>query len=148
MTDEQLLVERAFTVDLPAARAWQALADLEAWPAWAPHIRSVTLTPAGTLGPRSRGRLNFRPIGSAEFAMRTWQPPREWTWTGRALGLPIRYVHAFEAVDQGRTRLRWRVELDGSRPGVRARVFAWVYARLLDRAWPRFRDRAAAQGSR
>jgi hypothetical protein len=140
--DYQPLVERVFTVELPVDRAWQALADLDAWPAWAPHIRSVSLSPSSRLGPESRGRFRFRPVGAADFVMMEWDPPLAWTWSGRALGLPIRYVHAFERVGADRTQLRWRVELDGGRRGPRARLFAAVYARLIDRAWPRFRDRA------
>ena len=145
MNDDQLLVERTFTVELSAEDAWASLANVAAWPEWAPHIRSVELTPPERLGPDSRGRFRFRPVGAGGFVMHTWSPPREWTWTGRAVGLSIRYLHAFEPIDGGHTRLRWRVELDDGRPGLRSRLFAAVYARQIDRAWPRFQRWAAAR---
>jgi Polyketide cyclase / dehydrase and lipid transport len=144
MADDQMLVERVFTVELPPDRSWQTLADLDAWPTWAPHIRSVSLSPPGPLGPASRGRFHFSPVGTGDFEMVAWDPPRAWTWTGRALGVPIRYVHVFEPVGAHRTELRWRVELSRGRRGLRARLLAAVYARLIDRAWPRFRDQANA----
>jgi hypothetical protein len=54
------------------------------------------------------------------------------------MGVPIDYEHRLEPASPGSTLLVWRVHSRG-RHGVRARLFAAVYARLIDRAWPRFR---------
>lgn len=54
------------------------------------------------------------------------------------MGVTIAYEHTFEAVSPAVTRLVWRVCSRG-RHGLRARLFAAVYGRLIDRAWPRFR---------
>jgi hypothetical protein len=145
MAELPVLVQRTFIVDVPPATAWRTLADIGRWPDWAPHIRAVEVTPPGPLGPTSRGRFRFAPGGSGAFAMQTWDPPTQWAWAGHALGVPLRYLHAFEPVEGGRTRLRWRVHVDGRRVGVRAGLFALAYARLIDRAWPRFRALVATQ---
>jgi pimeloyl-ACP methyl ester carboxylesterase len=55
------------------------------------------------------------------------------------------------ALSGATTRLRWVVEVAEGRRGLRAGAFARIYARLVDRAWPRFvawaREEAARRGS-
>src|ERR1700730_9326553 len=48
------LVRRTFEGDVSVSLAWAHLARVEMWPSWAKHIRSVTLTPPGTLTATSR----------------------------------------------------------------------------------------------
>jgi hypothetical protein len=48
-------------------------------------------------------------------------------------------------VDDKRARLTWTVELLAERVGIRARLFARIYARNVDRAWPSFVEWAKAQ---
>jgi Polyketide cyclase / dehydrase and lipid transport len=141
MTDgaaERILVERAFGLRLPPETAWDLLAQIERWPEWAHHIRRARLVGGGPLGPDSKGELRFWPAGSGNVQMTRWEPPHVWTWRGRVVGLPIVYHHHFEAVPGPTTRLRWVVELAEGRRGLRANAFARIYARIVDRAWPRF----------
>jgi Polyketide cyclase / dehydrase and lipid transport len=134
-----VLVERSFEVPIPAEDAWAALADVEGWPEWAPHIAAARTTPPGTVTAGTSGTFRFRPVGRSSFTMTEFDPPRSWTWSGRAMGVPIDYEHRFEPALPGSTRLVWSVRCRG-RTGVRARLFAAVYACLIDRAWPRFKD--------
>lgn len=133
----RVLVERSFEVPLPVADAWAALADVARWPRWAPHIAAVVVTPPGPVGSGTSGTFRFRPVGRSRFTMTRFDPPRSWTWTGRVVGVPIDYDHRFEPVSPSVTRLVWVVRSQ-ARPGLRARTFAAVYGRLIDRAWPRF----------
>ena len=137
-SDERILVERVFDLGLPADTVWALLVQVERWPEWAPHIRRARLDGEGTLGAESQGQFQFWPAGSGRVHMTTWEPPHLWTWRGRVVGLPIIYHHHFEALPGPTTRLRWVVELAEGRPGPRANAFARVYARIIDRAWPRF----------
>jgi hypothetical protein len=130
------LLQRTFEVPVSVADAWTALADVKRWPEWAPHIAAVRLTPEGPVTATTSGAFRFRPIGRARFWMTGFDPPRSWTWTGRVLGVRIDYDHAFGDLGPNRARLTWTVRCE--RPGLRARVFASVYGRLVDRAWPRF----------
>jgi carbon monoxide dehydrogenase subunit G len=134
---KRVLVERTFEVPVPADQAWSALADVGAWPRWAPHISRAQVTPDGPVTATTSGRFRFRPAGRSRFAMTDFDPPRSWTWTGRAMGVTIDYVHRFEETSPTSTRLVWTVRGRG-RKGLRARLFAAVYSRLIDRAWPRF----------
>ena len=104
MSQAGVLVERTFEVDVPADRAWELLADVARWPEWAPHITSASVDPPGAVGPTSHGRFRFRPTGRGAFRMTAWDPPRSWTWTGRAMGVTIDYDHAFEPIDDRRSR--------------------------------------------
>ena len=131
-----VLVKRSFEVPVPTAEAWSALADVDAWPSWAPHIAEARVTPPGPVQRDSSGTFRFRPLGRSRFTMTDFDPPRSWTWTGRVLGVGIDYEHAFEALSPSRTRLVWTVRSRG-RAGLRARLFAAAYSRLIDRAWPR-----------
>jgi Polyketide cyclase / dehydrase and lipid transport len=135
---DRILVERVFDVGLPADRVWALLAQVERWPEWAPHIRRARVVGGGPLGPESKGDLRFWPAGSGSVHMTTWEPHHLWTWRGRVVGLPVVYQHYFEALPGPTTRLRWVVELAEGRRGPRANAFALVYARIVDRAWPRF----------
>jgi Polyketide cyclase / dehydrase and lipid transport len=132
-----VLVERTFEVPIPPHEAWSALADVAAWPTWAPHIVEARTTPPGPVSADTSGTFRFRPAGRSRFAMTQFDPPRSRTWSGRAMGVPIDYEHRFEPSSPASTRLVWQVRCRG-RAGVRARLFARVYARLIDRAWPRF----------
>lgn len=132
-----VLVERSFEVPIAARDAWSALADVEVWPTWAPHIATARTTPPGPVGAETSGTFRFRPAGRSRFTMTGFDPPHSWTWTGRAMGTVIDYEHRFEPSSPNSTRLVWRVRSRG-RAGVRARLFAAVYGRLIDRAWPRF----------
>jgi carbon monoxide dehydrogenase subunit G len=139
-----VLVERTFEVPVPVEEAWSALGDVKTWPVWAPHIASVQISPDGPASADTTGRFRFRPVGRSRFVMTDFDPPRSWTWSGRAMGVMIDYAHGFEAVDPETTRLVWTVRSRG-RTGLRARLFAVVYSRLIDRAWPRFQATVASQ---
>lgn len=133
----KVLVERTFEVPVPVQEAWDALADVEAWPTWAPHISGASTTPPGPVSAGTSGTFRFRPLGRSRFQMTEFDPPGTWTWSGRAMGVLIDYEHRFEPVSPDTTRLVWQVRAR-RRAGLRARLFAAIYSRLIDRAWPRF----------
>lgn len=137
------VILRTAEAAVPPDVAWRALADLDGWPAWARHVRRITVVPDGPLGPTSAGRLHLRGGLRATFEMSAWEPPDRWEWVGRAAGCVVRYDHRFEATPTG-TRLVWAVELSGPTAGLLARPFAVVYGRLVDRALPRFVERLVA----
>ena len=144
--DGGVLVERKFEVPASLSDAWSGLADVETWPSWAPHIAAARVTPPGPVGPETSGTFRFRPLGRSGFRMTEFDPPRSWTWTGRAMGVEIDYEHRFEPVSAATTGLQWVVRSRG-RVGVRALLFAAVYARLIDRAWPRFVESVSGSAS-
>jgi uncharacterized membrane protein len=134
------VVRRTFEVEAPLEQAWHRLADVERWPEWAPHIRSVEVSPPGELGPTSRGALHIKLLGRNTFRMSAWQPPSRWEWVGGLPGVRIYYDHRFESASPASTRLEWLVTLRGPLSLLIRRVFARVYGRKLDRAIPRLQE--------
>jgi hypothetical protein len=138
------LVHREFVVDVPLPVAWQQLTQVEAWPSWAKHIKSVRLHPSGPLTATSAG--SFRLAGGARstFRMEAFEPPRRWQWVGRFLTVRVHYDHRFEAVDEGHTRLIWTVEAEGPGANTLGRFFGAIYNRNLDRAIPNLQAQMAS----
>lgn len=129
------LVRRTFEVDASVPDAWEHLARVEAWPSWAKHIKSVTLSPPGALSETTEGTLRLKGGARSTFRVEAFDPPRRWCWVGSFLTVRVHYDHRFEDVS-GRARLTWVVEAEG--PGARTlgRAFGAIYTRNLDRAIP------------
>ena len=51
------IVDVRFTVRKSLERAWAHLAELEKWPSWARHIRSVEKSPPGPLSAATAGTI-------------------------------------------------------------------------------------------
>jgi len=132
----RLLLRRTLDVPVPVGEAWTRLSRVEAWPSWARHIRSARLEPAGALGPGSRGVFLLKPGIPTRFEMTDWDPPRRWKWRGEFLWLTVGYDHRFEPLPGDGTRIVLEVDATGFALGTLGRLFAFVYARNLDRALP------------
>ncbi len=136
-------VRRTFEVALPLAETWGRLAQVERWPEWAPHIRSLTVEPPGPLGPSSSGTLVVKTFGRNTFTVTAWEPGRRWNWTSRLPGVRVDYDHRFESFEGG-TRCDWIVTLAGPLAFLVRPVFAAIYGRNVDRAIPGFQAWAVA----
>src|SRR5439155_10626148 len=91
------------------------------------------LTPRGLLTAASEVQFRFKGGFRSTFRVEVFDPPRRWRWVGRFLSVRVYYDHWFADAD-GRTRLMWIVDAEGSGASTLGRGFAAIYARLLDRA--------------
>ena len=80
------LLRRDFTVDAPLDAAWRTLANVTEWPRWAPHLRRVTVTPSGSIGPTSTGSLSFRPVGASQFRVSSYSDGPDGNGSARSCG--------------------------------------------------------------
>jgi len=131
------LVRRDFAVDAALAEAWDRLAQVETWPQWARHIKSVTLRPSGPLVSTSEGVFRLAGGVRSTFRMEAWDPPHRWQWVGRFLTVNVHYDHRFYAMGAARARCVWTVQVDGFGSHSLGRIFGAIYARNLDRGIPR-----------
>jgi hypothetical protein len=138
-----VLIQREFVVDVPLERAWNHLAQIEAWPSWAKHIKSVTIEPPGNLSPSAVGVLRLaNPLRSgwpgmkARFAMTEFAPKSRWTWVGKFLWLTVHYDHRFEPINESQTKIQFIIEARGFGASVIRKPFAAVYSKNLDQAIP------------
>ena len=129
------MLERTFEAAVSLQQAWGHLARIEAWPSWARHIRSIETN--GPLSPETEGTIRLRNGVTSRFRMTELNTGRNWVWEGSFLWLQIRYDHVFEAVDDDRTQITFRVDGAGFGCATLGRLFAAIYARNLDRAIPR-----------
>ncbi len=103
------VVDKSFVARAPLEVAWNHLAQIEAWPSWAKHIR---------------------------FRMIDFEPLRHWKWAGSFLGSQILYDHIFSEDTPNQTTIRFTVDTGGG-PAVLIRgIFGWIYRRNLERAVP------------
>ena len=140
------LLTREFVVEAPLHAAWNFLSEVERWPLWARHIRSIRLAPPGALTAASSGKIRLTNGVSSTFRVVEFLPGKSWMWVGKFLWLTVEYDHRFEALDSGRTRLTWTVSGEGAGLGSIGRLFAAIYARNLDRAIPRLIAELNASG--
>jgi hypothetical protein len=130
------IVEKSFVVRAPLEVTWKHLAEVEKWPSWAKHIRSVVKSPPGPLGPSTCGTLKLANGAKVTFQMIEFEPPRHWKWVGPFLGSQVFYDHIFAEDKPGETTVRFRADIAGWTAAVLGRLFGSLYKRNLDRAVP------------
>ena len=130
------VIDKSFIVCAPLETAWNHVAEVEKWPSWAKHIRSVVKSPPGPLSSVSCGTLKLANGVKTPFQMIEFEPLRHWKWVGPFLGLQIHYNHIFFQNEPGKTKIRFTVDATGG-PGVLLRgIFARIYRKNLERAVP------------
>ena len=123
-------------MEIDRARPWEHLARITQWPSWARHIRSIQLTPGEGLSADTAGTIKLAGGIRSTFRMQRLDPPNGWLWVGGFLWLEVHYDHLFEEIAGQRTRIRFIIEVKGLGANSLGRLFAFIYARNLDRAIP------------
>jgi hypothetical protein len=137
MTSPSTSVRRSFTVAAAPPDVWAELVAVTDWPRWAAHIRSVTVTPPGPLGPASRGAFRLAGGLRAKFAMTAFDEPHGWSWQGRFLWFAVDYDHRIAGGTGGPTEVTFVITAHGRLAATLGAAFARRYARSLDRGIPR-----------
>jgi hypothetical protein len=130
------IVDKVFTVRAPLALAWDHLAEIEKWPSWARHIRSVVKSPPGPLCLESQGTLRLSNGVKTSFRMTEFEPLRHWKWVGKFLGAAISYDHIFTESAPAQTTIRFVVDAEGWPVPLIAGIFGRIYRGNLNRAVP------------
>lgn len=130
------VVDRSFIVRAPLETAWNHLAQLENWPSWAKHIRSVTVAPPGSLSRETRGIIRLANGVKSTFQMVEFEPLQYWKWRGSFLGSQVVYDHIFSRIDARLTRIHFTVDLSGVTASIVSGIFGRIYQKNLDRALP------------
>ena len=133
------MLERSFVVDATADEAWRRLCDLDDWPTWASFMRRVEVSPPGPAGPNTIATIVMTNHTRARVAMTEFVDGHRFRWEGSFLWLRLGYDHIIDPLDDGRARVSFVVDGGGVGVGTIGRLFAWAYARNLDRAIPVFR---------
>lgn len=77
---------------------WDVISNIEAWPSWNPDVKTATLEGPLAVGSVFRWRAGGVSLIST---LRTVDPPRELSWSGRAMGIRAIHTFRFEPSDGG-----------------------------------------------
>lgn len=130
------LIDESFEVAVSPSLAWDHFAQVENWPTWAKHIKSVVRTPAGPLSIDTQATVRLTNGMTSAFKMIEFAPPFHWKWSGSVLGAQIFYDHVFSETALGKTRVRFTVDGSGWQVAILGGVFANIYRRSLRRGIP------------
>ena len=130
------VVDKCFVVRAPLEVAWNHVAEVEKWPTWARHIRSVRKVPPGPLSPSSRGTLRLANGITTTFEIIEFERLQHWKWAGRLFGSQILYDHIFSQLEPGQTAIRFTVDITGALGVLIGGIFGRVYRKNLERAVP------------
>lgn len=104
---------------------WDVISDIEAWPSWNPDVKTATLDGPLAVGSVFRWRAGGASLTST---LRVVDPPRELSWSGRAMGIRAIHIFRFEPSD-GSTLAR----SEESWAGLVPTLFRGYSRRTLDR---------------
>ncbi len=130
------VVDKSFNVRAPLEVAWNHVAEVEKWPSWAKHIRSVVKSPPGPLSSDSRGTLRLTNGVRTTFQMIEFDPPGHWKWAGPFFGSQVLYDHIFSQDEPGQTTVRFTVDISGGPSAFFGGIFGRIYRKNLERAVP------------
>jgi uncharacterized protein YndB with AHSA1/START domain len=85
-------------VAAPPESVWELVTGVDRWPEWNFDVKSASLD--GGLAPGSTFRWKAGP-GTIVSTLRTVEPPREVSWTGKTMGIAAVHVYRLEPADGG-----------------------------------------------
>jgi len=83
-------------VHAPAARVWDLLVDVEAWPAWTESMREIKRLDPGPLAVGSRYHVTQPKGRPLVWTVTRLEPMREFTWAAAQPGLSFEAVHRID----------------------------------------------------
>lgn len=104
-----LVSASSIEVSAPIEEVWGVIADVMAWPQWAPRVEVLRVD-----GVRPDARFTWRLNGvtiEAEFAV--VDPPNELSWTGSFFGYRAVDRNVLDRLDENRTRATFEESLAG-----------------------------------
>lgn len=93
-----LAEEVRIVIHASPADVWKVLADIQAWPAWAPTVTSVTTT-ATDLVVGATAQLVQPKIPTATWTVTAARPEQGFTWTSRSSGVVTTADHELHPKD-------------------------------------------------
>lgn len=89
------------SIDASSEGVWQALADVEHWPAWTTTMIRVDHLDSHPLGLGSRVYIEQPKLRPAVWTVTDWRPPSQFTWTCTMPGVSLTGFHRIEGGQEG-----------------------------------------------
>lgn len=127
-------IDKTFVVRVPLEVCWNYVADVEKWPSWSKHIRSIEKLSPGPLSIGTQCKISFSNGMSSTFQVLEFNPMRNWKWAGHILWLTVGTNLIFEPVDDRRTRLTWSWGCRGLGESTIGRILALIVSKQWKRS--------------
>lgn len=98
------MLDVGYTVDVaaPPERIWQAMADVERWPEFAPQFKSIVRTDEGPLALGKTARVTPHGFWGAVWTVIEFEAPRSFTWEAGILpGIHLVAGHIVQPKGEG-----------------------------------------------
>ena len=118
----------ATEIAAPAQRIWNLLANIDAWPAWMPTVRSVEVLDGMPPKVGHRYLVAQRRLRPALWTVRQVDPGRRLLWRARKPGTRMTADRVVESLAPQRSRVTLHFTFDG----VLARVAGALFGRIAD----------------
>ncbi|EWT02225.1 polyketide cyclase [Intrasporangium oryzae NRRL B-24470] len=115
-------------IDAPAARVYEVMSGVEAWPTWTASIRKVTLLDGG-LRVGARAAVEQPRLPRAVWTVTSLEAGREFVWEATGPGIHSTAWHTVEETGPGRSRATLSIEQQGPLGA----LFGRIYRGLTDR---------------
>ena len=122
-------ISRTVHIDAAPEKVWDAVMDVQDWPTWASHMKSLERQGGGPLALGSRVKVTRRGLPGSVWEVTEFEAGHSYTWTTQlAPGLRLTGGHVVEADGVG-TKATFSLEASGplSLPG--APVLSLVFGR-------------------
>lgn len=96
-------VERAVSIEAPAARVWAVMSDVERWPEWTASVTRVRLLNTPRLEVGSRVRIEQPWLPPAVWQVTVLEPGRSFSWVAGGPGLRSTGTHTVTAAGDGQS---------------------------------------------
>ena len=124
-----LSVSHTVHIDAPPEKVWDVIIDVEGWPRWANHMKSLERQGGGPLGAGSRVKVTPRGLRGSVWEVTEFEAGHSYTWTTQlAPGLRLTGGHVVEADGVG-TKATFSLAASGPLSLPAAPVLSLVFGR-------------------
>lgn len=124
-------LERAVDIDAPAARVWDVLTDISAWPRRVDTVEVAELVTRPPLEKGARIRLKQTKMPVGTWDVTAWSAPTYFELRQDSRGITTVVGHRVDDLGDGRSRLTLRLEMRGPLSPLVALVSRGATARYL-----------------
>ncbi len=126
-------VARTVHIEAPPERVWELMVEVEGWPRFAPHFRSIERKDEGPFAHGSKARVTPRGSIGAIWTVTEYEAGRSFTWEANLHMLPGAHLAASHVSEpeNGGTRLALRLTSSGPLAALLAPVLGVIFRRPL-----------------
>ena len=108
-----MITDDGVEIDAPATVVWDVFSDVERWPEWTASVTNLVALDGPGISVGKRFEIKQPRMPKLVWEVTDVEPGRSWTWVQRSPGGLTKASHDIEALADGRTRVRQRIDQSG-----------------------------------